>query len=86
MSGGFAEPDSPAPANACTVTTVAGDGDDYSKDGVGTTGSSLYRPNDVCRFGASMLLFTESGSNRIRSFTYRNRKRIQVLSVTRPQV
>ncbi len=52
MSGGIADPDS---GNACTVTTVAGDGDDDSKDGVGTTGSSLFRPNDVCRFGASTL-------------------------------
>ncbi len=36
------DPDSASPANACTVTTVAGDGQEYSMDGIGTVSAGLY--------------------------------------------
>ncbi len=53
--------------NKCVVSTAAGDGKQESRAGSGT--AALDRPYAVIQSGdGKSLLFTESGSHRVRSF------------------
>ncbi len=68
MSGGK-KPESSVPTDqTCVVSTVAGDGTDRCRDGIGTA-AHLDRPSGLVRADdGKSLVFTETGSGRVRSF------------------